>query len=124
MTQIPDFSDAELAIIHAALEKRYGKPVETELADTELRLDPPVAGVDPVPDGVLERAQTPISSSARSVPVTTVVSFFTRPANNSAPAARSTTTSSNASRCCYRCRPIMSARPPSAPAAPPANFKN
>lgn len=41
MTQIPDISDTELADIHAALEKRYGKAVETQLADTELRLDPP-----------------------------------------------------------------------------------
>ncbi len=49
MTQIPDFSDAELAIIHAALEKRYGQPVESQLADSELRLDPPSPALTPCP---------------------------------------------------------------------------
>jgi len=42
MTQIPDFSDAERALIHAAVVKRYGQPIEIELAESELRLDPSV----------------------------------------------------------------------------------
>ncbi len=42
MTPIPDFTDAELAIIREAVAKRYGKPIEIELADSELRLDPDV----------------------------------------------------------------------------------
>ena len=38
MTPIPDFNDAELATVRAAVAKRYGKPVEIELADHERQL--------------------------------------------------------------------------------------
>lgn len=42
MTPIPDFTDAELAIVRETAAKRYGNPIEIELADSELRLDPGV----------------------------------------------------------------------------------
>lgn len=40
MPQIPDFTDSELWVIRSALTERYGRPVEVQLADAELRLDP------------------------------------------------------------------------------------
>lgn len=40
MSQVPDFTDSELWIIRTTLKERYGKDVETQLADVELRLDP------------------------------------------------------------------------------------
>ena len=36
---IPDFSDAERQLVASLLEQRYGRTVETELADSELQLD-------------------------------------------------------------------------------------
>lgn len=39
-TNIPDFSEAELDVIATALKERYGKDVETHLADAEIQLDP------------------------------------------------------------------------------------
>lgn len=40
MAGIPDFTEAELAIINGLLERRYKEAIETLLADAELRLDP------------------------------------------------------------------------------------
>ena len=40
MSAIADFTKSELWIINTTLEERYGKPVELQLADTELRLNP------------------------------------------------------------------------------------
>ena len=40
MNAIEDFTDSELWIIRTTLEERYGAPVEPQLADTELRLNP------------------------------------------------------------------------------------
>jgi len=40
MSQITDFTESELWIIKTTLEERYGKPVEPQLADSELRLNP------------------------------------------------------------------------------------
>jgi hypothetical protein len=42
MSGIPDITDSELWVVKATLRERYGKPVEVELADVELRLDPAV----------------------------------------------------------------------------------
>jgi hypothetical protein len=39
MSRIPDFSDSEMWVINSTLEERYGHPCQTELAETELRLD-------------------------------------------------------------------------------------
>jgi len=39
-SSVPDFSDAELNELHGVLHARYGHPVATELADSELKLDP------------------------------------------------------------------------------------
>ncbi len=40
MNQIPDFSETELWVIRSAVNQRYGKTVELQLADSELKLDP------------------------------------------------------------------------------------
>lgn len=40
MSDIADFTEAELRTVRAALEERYGRPVEVELAESELRLNP------------------------------------------------------------------------------------
>lgn len=40
MNQIPDFTDTELWVIRSAVTQRYGKTVELQLADSELKLDP------------------------------------------------------------------------------------
>jgi hypothetical protein len=40
MTTISDFTDSELWIIETTLRERYGRPVDVQLADSELRLDP------------------------------------------------------------------------------------
>jgi hypothetical protein len=37
---IPDFNSAERWVIESALKERYGRLVQIELADSELRLDP------------------------------------------------------------------------------------
>ena len=42
MSDIPDFNDDEIKIVEATLQERYGRPVQVEQADTELRLDPGV----------------------------------------------------------------------------------
>jgi len=42
MRDVPDISDSERWVVAATLKERYGKPVEVQLADVELRLDPAV----------------------------------------------------------------------------------
>ena len=37
---IPDFTDSERWVVETALRERYGKKVEAQQADVELRLDP------------------------------------------------------------------------------------
>ena len=37
---IPDFTSAEQAVVESALEQRFGRSVDLQLADSELRLDP------------------------------------------------------------------------------------
>jgi hypothetical protein len=39
-TPIPDFTAAETGIVEELLAHRYGKPVQVEAAESELRLDP------------------------------------------------------------------------------------
>jgi len=39
MNQIPDFDETELWVIRSAVTQRYGKTVNLQLADSELRLD-------------------------------------------------------------------------------------
>lgn len=48
-TNIPDFTEAELNVMSAALKERYGKDVETHLADAEIQLDPDSADQTEVP---------------------------------------------------------------------------
>ena len=40
MSNIPDFTEAERWVVESTLKERYGKPVEVQLADAELRLMP------------------------------------------------------------------------------------
>lgn len=40
MNAIPDFTDAERRMVDTALRERYGKMIEVQLADSELRLHP------------------------------------------------------------------------------------
>jgi hypothetical protein len=40
MSAIEDFTESELWIIGTTLEERYGREIEVQLADTELRLNP------------------------------------------------------------------------------------
>ena len=40
MISVEDFTESELWIIRTTLEERYAQPVEPQLADTELRLNP------------------------------------------------------------------------------------
>jgi len=40
MSNVPDFTDAERWLVESTLKERYGKPVEVQLADVELRLSP------------------------------------------------------------------------------------
>ena len=49
MSKIADFSDAELWVIKSALRERYGQPIEPELAETDLRLDPHSTQLVPCP---------------------------------------------------------------------------
>lgn len=40
MNQIADFTESELWIIRTTLAERYGEPLEPELADSDVRLNP------------------------------------------------------------------------------------
>ena len=40
MSGVPDITGSERWVVEATLRERYGKPVEVQLADVELRLDP------------------------------------------------------------------------------------
>ncbi len=40
MSAIPDFNDSELWMIRTTLKERYGREIEIQLADSEIRLDP------------------------------------------------------------------------------------
>ncbi len=49
MATIPDFTDTELWSLRTVLKERYGKDVELQLADAELRLDPDSTTLTPCP---------------------------------------------------------------------------
>ncbi len=40
MSAIPDFTDTETKLVHDTLRERYGKNIETNLVDVELRIFP------------------------------------------------------------------------------------
>ena len=42
MKTVPDFTDTERWVVETTLKERYGKAVEVQAADVELRLDPAV----------------------------------------------------------------------------------
>lgn len=49
MAQIPDFTETELWIVRSTLKERYGREVELELAEAELRLSPEAQTLTPCP---------------------------------------------------------------------------
>lgn len=49
MPTIPEFTDHELWIVRNALEERFGEPVEPDVAESELRLDPFSSELTPCP---------------------------------------------------------------------------
>jgi hypothetical protein len=49
MSGAPDITDTELWVVEATLRERYGKAVEVQLADVELRLDPAVPDLTTCP---------------------------------------------------------------------------
>ncbi len=49
MASIPDFTDTELWSLRTVVKERYGKDVELQLADAELRLDPDSTTLTPCP---------------------------------------------------------------------------
>jgi hypothetical protein len=55
MSQIADFTESELWIIHTTLAERYNEAVETQLADSELRLNPYSSELTPCPVAYWER---------------------------------------------------------------------
>ncbi len=40
MSTIPDFTESELWTVRSALRERYGRPIDPELAESEIRRDP------------------------------------------------------------------------------------
>jgi len=49
MAIIPDFNKNEMWIIHDTLKQRYGKEIEVQEVDTELRLNPHSSELTPCP---------------------------------------------------------------------------
>ena len=49
MSQIADFTESELWIIHTTLAERYSETMETQLADSEVRLNPYSTELTPCP---------------------------------------------------------------------------
>jgi len=40
LSKIPDFTESDLALVRSILKERFGREIEIQLADAELRLDP------------------------------------------------------------------------------------
>lgn len=49
MSSIPDFTESELWTVHDTLKQRYGREIEPELGEAELRLDPHSSTLTPCP---------------------------------------------------------------------------
>ncbi len=49
MNSVPDFTESELWTVHDTLLQRYGREVEIEQGDAELRLDPHSSTLTPCP---------------------------------------------------------------------------
>ncbi|PKM46584.1 MAG: hypothetical protein CVV05_02595 [Gammaproteobacteria bacterium HGW-Gammaproteobacteria-1] len=49
MNSIPDFTESELWTVHDTLRERYGREIEIEQGDVELRLDPHSSTLTPCP---------------------------------------------------------------------------
>jgi hypothetical protein len=49
MSAIPDFNESELWTVHTTLKERYGRDVEVQLAETEVRLNLHTTDMVPCP---------------------------------------------------------------------------
>jgi hypothetical protein len=49
MSTIPDFNDSELWTVQTTLKERYGRDIEVELAETEVRLSSHTSNMTPCP---------------------------------------------------------------------------
>lgn len=49
MTDIPDFTDEEIRIVQDSINERYGREIELQLADAEIRPDPSARELIEVP---------------------------------------------------------------------------
>jgi hypothetical protein len=49
MSELPDFSDTEVEIVHATVNERYGKDGALQRTDAEIRLDPAARSLTTVP---------------------------------------------------------------------------
>lgn len=49
MSAIPDFNDSELWVVETTLRERYGQPIDVELAEVEMRLNPNSTQLTPCP---------------------------------------------------------------------------
>lgn len=111
MSGIPEFGDAELWVIKSALKERYGKDLEVELADSELRLHPDDRELTLCPTVFWqERGASFVLCKVAENRYRSL--FFYLPGNSMAPGARSTTIWPTACSPCCACRPTMK---PSAP---------
>jgi len=90
MSGVPNITDSELWLVEATLKERYGKPVEVQLADVELRLDPAVMELTHCRDGVEGAGRR--FRDIKWVIIDSAVSSFTRRASSTAPARRNTMT--------------------------------
>lgn len=49
MSAIPDFNDTELWVVRTTVNERYGREIEVQQAEAELRLDPGSTTLTPCP---------------------------------------------------------------------------
>ncbi|MGD2117974.1 MAG: hypothetical protein PVG66_06430 [Chromatiales bacterium] len=104
MAEIADIKDSEMWIIKTALKQRYGKDMENQIADAEIRLSPSDRELGSCPMALRE------ADDCHFVAAKASASAFATAISNTAPAYTSTTTSTNVRSGCYRPRPITSPR--------------
>lgn len=90
MAAIPDFNKNEMRIIHDTLKQRYGKDIEVQEVDTELRLNPHSSELTPCPAVYWQAGDAHLSWTKRGRGATAARSF-TASASNSVLAWKSTT---------------------------------
>lgn len=108
MDSIPDYTETELWAVRTTVNQRYGKEVDLQLADSELRLDPDSPTLTSCPT---------IFWSERGANFVILkvgdsryrCQFFNSGCEQYGRGARPTTTSLSAPRCCCRSSPTMGA---------------